>query len=137
MEEYCIKVNENLKLRAEDMTALRKELLQSAVGFQEKLTQNRSTDPEAQADRAEAYFQLAVLSKETGPLEEAIRNYEQARTAWEQLAESQPPSSHELTHLADCYHSLAECYRKANRISDAERAFREALSISPTGQRLP
>ena len=62
IEKYLVTVTDDPDLKQADFSRLRKKLLESAIPFFQKLTAQKSDDPEVEAGRGRAYIRLAALS---------------------------------------------------------------------------
>src|SRR5262249_32142630 len=129
VDDYCTKVSADPRLREKDMEPLRKELLQTAVPFYEKLVAQRSGDPQVRAELAKAYTRLATLTAAIDDKAKAIGYYRQALTVWGELASESPTNPQFRARQADCHHQLAALYRETGRPGDAEKAHGSALRI--------
>jgi serine/threonine-protein kinase len=129
VKDYCVQVTLDPRLRQADLTGLRKRLLETAARFHEKFKELGGDDPDVQAERAQAYFELAFIAKEIGSTEEADRNYRQSLALWQALVEAHPGNRDYQRGLSYCYNDMADCLRSLGRSKDAGEAYRKSLAI--------
>jgi serine/threonine-protein kinase len=129
VKDYCVKISLDPRLKQADFTGLRKELLATAVEFHQKFKDQEGDDPEVRAERAQAYFELAYIAKETGAPEEALGHYHQALALWVPLVEAHPDNRDYRWGLSATYNDLAGLYEDVGRPAEAEGAYRKALTL--------
>jgi serine/threonine-protein kinase len=129
VDDYCTKVANDPRLREKDLEPLRKELLQTAVGFYQKFVTERSADRQVRAELGRAYIRLASLTSDIGDKEKAIRFYGQALAVWDELAHEQLECPYYRDRQANCHDNLALLYRDTRRPAEAEESHRRALRI--------
>jgi tetratricopeptide (TPR) repeat protein len=123
VRDYCVKVSVDERLNQADLTDLRKELLRTAARFHEKFREVESDDPDVQAERAEALFELGFISEHVGSKEEALRHYAESQAAWESLVVAYPGSSGYKVGLANCLNAMAYLAK------DPEPGYRKAIAV--------
>ena len=74
VEKYLVNVTQNERLKESDFSDLRKELLESAIPFFEKLKDQKPGDEKVEASRANGFFRLASIQFQTGDLKESREN---------------------------------------------------------------
>jgi serine/threonine-protein kinase len=129
VKDYCVQVSLDPRLKQADLTGLRKQLLETAARFHEKFKELGGDDPEVQAERAQAYFELAFIAGQIGSTEEAERNYQQSLALLRALVEAHPGNRDYQRGLAGCYNDMADCLLSLGRSKDGEEAYRKALAI--------
>jgi serine/threonine-protein kinase len=128
VDKYITEVGDDQRLKKHDLSGLRRQLLQSAVAFYQRLArQPRGEDPRVRWEQARSLMRLGYLTQETASLSDAIGYYEQARDILVRLAEEQPGAAEVRTELATTYHCLGCLNRDIARVGPAEEAFRHAL----------
>src|SRR5262249_56047265 len=90
VRDYCVRVSLDQRLKQADLTELRKELLRTAARFHERFRDLESDDPDVQAERAEALFELAFISKHVGSPAEARKYYAESPDLSPPLAPAHP-----------------------------------------------
>jgi serine/threonine-protein kinase len=128
VERYCVKVSEDLRLRQEDLRPLRKELLEAAAEFLEKLKEQPCGDAELRRDRARAMQQLGFLTGEIGSPEDAIQYYTQARQVWTDLTRGPARVPDDQNQLAAVQAQLGHLFSRTDRLAQAQDALQEALA---------
>ncbi len=135
VRDYCVRVSIDQRLRQSDLTELRKDLLQTAARFHERFRELESDDPDVQAERAEALFELAFINKHVGSTGEAREYYAESLALWEALAAAHPGIRTYKLGLADCLNDMAEPGK------DEEALYLRAISLlqelTDTGGRDP
>jgi serine/threonine-protein kinase len=132
VEDFLTKVSENSLLKQQDLhdlRRLRKELLESALGFYQTIIDNARDDPSLRADLADAYSRVGQIRDETGAQEEARDAHERARDLRRSLLAGRPADRTlrrglglDLLHLGAIYASLG-------RDVEADDSYREARGI--------
>ncbi|MGA2259589.1 MAG: hypothetical protein ABSG53_33350, partial [Thermoguttaceae bacterium] len=127
--KYCTQVAEDPRLKAHNMEKLRRDLLQLANDYYEKLISQAAEDSDLQHERISAF-----LSR--GDIEVALANpsagetaYNQALAAATRLAQVDVDDAECQSELADSHTRLAELYNKTGRTSEAEASFKVARAI--------
>jgi serine/threonine protein kinase len=115
------------RLRAADLQALRKNLLATAVPFFEEFAALQSDDPNAEAERAQAIFQLAQVYGEMGEIDKARADYARARDIFAALATAHPQVPKYREDLAVSRYNLGNMLEELHRPGEAEVEFTAAL----------
>jgi tetratricopeptide (TPR) repeat protein len=129
VDEYITKVSQEPRLRAQDLDDFRKELLQSAVVFYEKLVQHGGGDPKAEAERGRAYERLGFITQEIANQSESLALYQRARAIFEDLIRTYPTVPDYQQELATTHNDMGNLYSAAGKLRDAEAAYDKALEI--------
>jgi tetratricopeptide (TPR) repeat protein/tRNA A-37 threonylcarbamoyl transferase component Bud32 len=129
VKEYCVRVSLDPRLKQADLSQLRKELLETAARFHDRFKEQESDDPDVQAERAYAYFELGFIANLIGSADEAAGHYRQALALWQQLVEAHPDQPGYRHGLASCYNDVANLYAKIGRPAEAEDAYRKCLAL--------
>src|SRR5262245_54349308 len=93
VDEYFTHVSENTLLKEPALEPLRKQLLQSALRYNQEFVREHGDDPEVQAELAAAYLRIANLIYVLGPEEDWLSPVEEAVTALEKLLPKKPDLS--------------------------------------------
>src|SRR5262249_44414831 len=130
VEDTIKKLVENAQLKQANFHKLRKELLEAAVPHLEKLVKQKADDPEMQARRGRAYFQLGTLRNELGQLQEANEAYQQSIKLFAQLAEVYPEVPAFRDGLVNGYRQLGWMLALSrDRQAEDERYLAQAVEI--------
>ena len=112
------------------IVAFRQQLLEEAQRFYQEFTRQAPDNEELRRDMAFAYVRLAHIDRALGNLGPAAGRYRQAIVEFERLADETPARAEYRQALAGAYNWLGETLRmSANRYSDAEAAYGEALRL--------
>jgi serine/threonine protein kinase/broad specificity phosphatase PhoE len=129
VDEYITKVGQDPRLRGHDLDDFRKQLLQSALAFYQKLVAEGGDDARAQAERGRAYLRLGFITQETATRPEAIDLYKQAQAIFERLARAHPAVPEYQQELAIAYSDLGNLYTATGQPNEAEASYRQALEL--------
>jgi serine/threonine protein kinase/tetratricopeptide (TPR) repeat protein len=129
VEKYLGTVAYDPELSRIDLNRLRKKLLVSAVPFLQKLTEQKSDDPEVEAGRGRAYLRLAFLRLEMGENEAGIENSEAAQVIFARLADKFPDVPEYRQKLATSDDYLGQSLMRLGKDKEAEAAFRRAIGV--------
>ena len=130
VEDYCVSVAEDKRLKRADFHDLRTKLLETAVPFYEDFLRQRPDDPALSADQARAHYRLALLRAETGHAEEALADYGRAAVIFAELLQAQPDEPEYLHGLAASHNYRAnQLSRLAQRTDEAEESYRQAIAL--------
>jgi tetratricopeptide (TPR) repeat protein/tRNA A-37 threonylcarbamoyl transferase component Bud32 len=129
VDDYLAKVTENRRLKEADFHALRKELLEAALPFYEKFVRQTENDPALRADRGRAYERLGQVRQLLGDMENALANYQEMQTVFEELTQLHPEIADYRQSLGQAYYHLGEIFDKLGRFSEALEQHTRALTI--------
>jgi eukaryotic-like serine/threonine-protein kinase len=93
VNQFVTQVTKERLLNQPGLYPLRRTLLEDARHFYEDFLSSRSGDGSLQADRASARTHVAQISSVTGSTTEALKQFEQAVTLWDNLVATHPASS--------------------------------------------
>jgi tetratricopeptide (TPR) repeat protein len=127
VKDYCVLISLNPRLNQADLTGLRKDLLAAAARFHEKFKDVEGDDPEVRAERAQAYFELAFIAKETGSTKEAIGYYQQSLALWRALVDDHSGNRDYKLGLAQCYNDMASSTLVGSE--NVEATYRKSLAL--------
>ena len=94
-----------------------------------KIVESSDTSPELEADRGRAYGQLAFVHRETGDLEQALEDAQQAQVIFARLVEREPDEPSHWANVAVTCDQRGSLLTALGMNTKAEEAFREALFI--------
>jgi serine/threonine-protein kinase len=108
VDDYFTQVSENklLKSPLPGLQPLRKELLESALRYYRAFAEQHQDDPAVQAELAQAYYRVGMITEEIGSKKEAAEAYDRSRAIRERLAAADPGDNAFRQGLADCYRQL-------------------------------
>jgi tetratricopeptide (TPR) repeat protein len=129
VRDYLAMTANDPRLKAADLQALRKNLLATAVPFFEEFAALRADDPEAEAERGTAIFQLAYIRDEMGEIEKARDEYARSRDIFAALADAHPGVPEYRKNLAISLYNLGNVLDDLHQPAEAEAACREALAV--------
>jgi serine/threonine-protein kinase len=129
VNEYCTKVGQDVRLKEQDLTGLRQQLLETAVRFHRKFIEEQGDDPELRAELARAFGRLALLSADLDEPKEAVTLGRQAVDTFKALVAANPDNLAYKHELATAYADLADCYIGEMDLNAAVAASKEALRL--------
>jgi len=130
VNKFFTRVSEERLLNQPGLHPLRKALLQDAQRFYEDFLNRRSGDRSLQAELASARSNVAQISSVTGSTTDAIKQFEQAVTLWDDVVATQPAN---LVYRESLARTLNEqgllMMRLQGRRDEALRIFRRAQNL--------
>jgi tetratricopeptide (TPR) repeat protein len=129
VKQYLTKTADNRRLKAADLHDLRKDLLATAIPFYEEFVRQKSDDPELEAERGEAYGQLAMVREALGDRDQALAGYQQALEIFTRLAAAPAANPRYRRDLAATHGALGLFWRESGKPLEAEAAHRQALKV--------
>jgi tetratricopeptide (TPR) repeat protein len=127
---YVERVKENPQLREADLRPLRKELLATVVPFYERLTRRESKRDALQVEQAQAYDQLAEVTREIDDPAKAEEQLQAALRIFERLAAEQPEEPRHQFQRAKQHHNLGMLYSgDLARRNQSEEEYRKAIAL--------
>jgi tetratricopeptide (TPR) repeat protein len=129
VEKYLGTVTNDPDLKRADFHRLRKKLLESAIPFFQKLTAQKSDDPQVEAGRGQAYDRLALVRHALGENEAAVQDAEAARAIFARLTADFPPVRAYRDGLAMSLLNVGYFLAHLGKREEAEAAYRQALRM--------
>ncbi|MGO9464276.1 MAG: protein kinase domain-containing protein [Isosphaeraceae bacterium] len=129
VDRFFTQVAESPKLKAQGMEKFRKDLLQNAKEFYERLIRERLDAPEVRQDLGLAYVRLAKIHEALGEFAGAQTSSEKAIEILSELARAQPDVADYQRDLAASHFELGAVLLIVGRFEHAEAAYRQALAI--------
>src|SRR5262249_48372860 len=129
VERYLSNVTENPNLKQADFYQLRKDLLETALPFFQKLVQEESSDPKLRCARGQAYERLARLRYEMGDKVSAVSYFSRALQILEPLAVEYPAVQQFRQRLASTQSYYAGAMNPIEQRADAEGLLHRAIAI--------
>jgi eukaryotic-like serine/threonine-protein kinase len=129
VQKYYIQVADDPRLKPHNLENLRRDLLQSANEFYEKVSDEEAKDPDLLDEGTRAYVARGRIEAAIGHWPEAEDAYNKALAAATHLAKTDPNNIGYQAHVALIRRLLGVCYRKTGRIQEAEAVEKEAVAI--------
>jgi tetratricopeptide (TPR) repeat protein len=135
VDEYFTRISDNALLLRQDAAAvrdlrtLRKELLEVALAYYNRLAARRASDPALRRDQADAFMRVGRINQEIGSQEAALAAYQQARAIWTELAERQPADAPLALELALSHLAVADMLGETGRAAEALAEFAQGQVI--------
>jgi serine/threonine protein kinase/tetratricopeptide (TPR) repeat protein len=124
VDEFLNKVTENQLLTVPGLQPLRRDLLNSALGFYQEFLDTRSGNPALRSSLAGAYFRVGVIQSELGAENDARQALLSARSIYETLASANPNDNSAQEGLANCLvrqSSFADAIAVWEKLTKAQR----------------
>jgi serine/threonine protein kinase len=128
VDQYLSRVTDNPKLKEADFNQLRKELLETALPFFQKIAEQAGQDPEVRASRAQALRRLAALRSDLGDKETAAGDYRRSLEIEESLAAEFPAAPERRQALARTHYGFGFLLADLGR-PEAQGHYDQALAI--------
>jgi serine/threonine-protein kinase len=129
VDRYCTHVAEDPRLRQQDLHALRKQLLETAVPFYEDFAHQHGEDPALLADRGRALLRLGRLRGELGEQKRALDDCGAGAELFARLAEAHPEEPGHRADLAECCRVRGIWLHDLGRLEEARAEFHRAIGI--------
>jgi serine/threonine protein kinase len=129
VNKYLGTVTNDPELKRADFHRLRKKLLESAIPFFQKLTAQKSDDPQVEAGRGQAYNRLALVRHALGENEAAVQDAEAARAIFARLTADFPPVRAYRDGLAMSLGNVGYFLAYLGKREEAETAYRQELRM--------
>ena len=130
VDEYLTKVSQDARLKGHGLEPLRRDLLQTAEDFYQRLVRQRPEDPDLQHEWAWAHFRLADISMQIGSQPESIALLRKANDIFQALSQEHPRDDRFRSGMAKCQMNLGVLFCEGGRAKDALTAFKRSLDIS-------
>jgi serine/threonine protein kinase len=130
VEQYLSRVTENPRLKEANFEPLRKELLETAMRFYEKMERKTGGDPSLLSDRADATGRLAQINQELGDSAKAEALFREAIGIYEKLLRKSPGDRALREALTVHYDNLTQLLASQARNGEAIAVQERALEIS-------
>jgi tetratricopeptide (TPR) repeat protein len=108
---------------------LRRDLLETALGFCQGLLKENAQDPEVRRQTAQAYRQVADIYQMLGDIQKSEASYGKAVELSSALAEEEPADPTHGRELAAAQLNLGNLYQRLGRGTDAQRQYEAALAV--------
>jgi serine/threonine-protein kinase len=133
IKSFYTGASEDVILKENRLTGLRRKLLQSPLEFYEKLTTDLQSDDDVDEKRqghlmGEAYYRLAEVTADIGSKEDALNGYQHALRIRETLARGGLADDQLRRDLAVTYTAIGKLQLLTGRPDEAIRSHRQALA---------
>jgi serine/threonine protein kinase/tetratricopeptide (TPR) repeat protein len=108
---------------------VRRRLRQAEAAFYQQFVALQGDDPQFQAERAEAFLQLAYTTELLGSAQQAVAHYREAIAVRQALARDHPEDRENQRQLAIVYRDLGAAFRVMSRFDEAEAACVQAQAL--------
>jgi serine/threonine-protein kinase len=132
VDEYCTKVGKDVRLKDQDLSELRRQLLDTAVRFYKRFVDEHGEDPDLQLELGKAYRQLASLESELDRLQEAAVLARRSAQVLRQLAAAKPDEPDYRYELASSLLALASPVQVVENYAASAQLFQEARDYLET-----
>ena len=129
VDQFCTKVSEDPRLKEHDLRPLRRDLLKTAVDYQQQLLDLREKSDVARIDLARSYYRLASLTKEIEAKDRAIELYRLAIGEYDSLLASEPEDAITQFELAKCLAEVAVELSDAAQAEPAQQSLDRSIGI--------
>ncbi len=129
VDQFGAKVSEDLRLKQQDLRPLRRDLLQTAVDFQQKLLDRRGNSDLARIDLARSYHRLAKLTAEIDAHHRAVSLYQQALGQYESLLVEDPDNKAIQYELSLNLGELAHLWIDTGHSAEAQAALDRGITM--------
>jgi eukaryotic-like serine/threonine-protein kinase len=129
VKQYLVKTTQNPRLRAADLSSLRKELLATAIPFYEEFVKQAQDDQDLEAERARAFGELALVRQETGDPRRALADTEQRLAIYQRLAAAYPKDPRYRHEVANTHRNLGNMHLELAQHARSEQSYHEARKL--------
>lgn len=136
VDEYFTLVSESKLLDVPGLQPLRRDLLEAALRFYKQSANQRSSDPDVQANLAVTYLRVAEIYHATDRNEDALAVIGQALDTIDRLRREHPAATEAHRKLAGFWKGLRRMKRRTERPRDTEQALRLLQRLADTWEHL-
>ncbi len=138
VKKYYTQVANDPRLKPHNLETLRRNLLESANEYYEKMISQEADDPDLQHERISALIARGDIEAAIGNSSEAETAYKKALAAATPLAQIYGNGAEYQSELAALDNNLGTLYKNTGRAKEAEAAYNEAIAIrKKLGQKHP
>jgi len=140
VDDYLTKISESQLIKVPGLQPLRRELLESALGFYQQFLKERGNDPAVQTELAAAHVRIARIYSELGKQDEARKNFDLAIAGYEATLQANRADNDVRFALANAFQAQGNLYfnsnHKESRLAYAKAVDlqEELLRIDPTSE---
>ena len=129
VKNYQTAVANDPRLKSQGLETLRRNLLESADEFYQKLIDQKGDDPDLQDERVSAFIETGDIESDLGNSRQAQAAYQSAIATAKAILLAGHPDPDRQDNLAHAYNNLGILYAQTSKFNDAETAFAAALAI--------
>ena len=129
VQKYYTQVAKDPRLKPHNLERLRRDLLESANEYYEKLTSQEADDPDLQHEQVSALIARGAIERDIGNWSEAVTAYNKALATATRLTQIDVAEAQNQSDLAIIHGGLGRVYKEIGRTKEAEAAYKEALAI--------
>ncbi len=128
VEAYFGQVSESVLLGQPGLQPLRRDLLQSALPFYEKLLSQQEADDTVEEDRAVNHYRLGVIKEQMNDADAALTHYRAARSVQEDTLgdEQHPQYASRVKRLSDTVNAMGRTWQMKSRAAQREENLKQA-----------
>jgi len=123
------RVGQDTLAHVPQMTAIRKELLENALGFYEQFRKEKSDDPAVRWEGSRAQQRVADIYQKLGKPDSAAKAYEQSLASLAELAGTYPQRLEYRKDLAGGYNNFGNLLKDIKQSKKAEQFYRQAMKV--------
>jgi serine/threonine-protein kinase len=129
VDQYCTKVSSDARLKEQDLSELRQQLLQTAVQFYQNFALQHAQDPELQLELGRAYCRLGALYTSLDKHEEAVKLCRQALEVIKPLLAASPDEVAYQYELASILMDLEEPLAFVGNRAESAQILKQAIDL--------
>jgi tetratricopeptide (TPR) repeat protein len=137
VDRYFTRVGDDARLKGHGLEPLRKDLLEQAGDFYERLARAEGPGggPAVEAERGHASLRLAEITASTGDRPRALRLAREGRDVFERLVREHPGDGEYRDALAACLDRLGAYCRESGEMGAAKEALDRSVALREQGAR--
>ena len=132
VNQFSTQVSENTLLKSPlpGLQPLRRELLQTALRYNQAFVDQGGDDSALKADLARAFFRMGEISRDIGTTPESLAHFERARALWEGLTAAEPGNAAYRHGLAQALRRIGTAQgEQLGRAGESRAALDRALAL--------
>src|SRR5213083_1351872 len=124
-----IRVGHERLARQPGMQPLRRELLEKALAFYQRFSEDRDTDAAVLSEKGRAYQRVGEIREMLGQHGPAEKAYRAAADLFAGLEKQAPEEPRHRQDLASTYNDLGILLQATRRLDEAKNVYRDALLL--------
>lgn len=129
VNEFFTRVSEERLLNEPGAQGLRKELLQLAYTYYQRLLERRDKDPTVQEELAATHYRIGLIVEELESPQAAIVSYTKAREMLEEQLKAKPNDKPLRQFLSNTFNAMGRAHSRLRQLDLAEESFKQARRI--------
>jgi serine/threonine-protein kinase len=129
VDDYLTKVSQERILDVPGLQPLRKELVETALGYYREFIKQHENDPDLRSELADAYERVGMITDLIGSRPEAMSAHQEALNLRLTLVSRHPAILKHRQAAAKSLDNIGNLLRVTDRAEEAERAHRQAIEI--------